>query len=87
MPFLRLGGIKGCEQFARSGVPVNTLTGAEAQGLRMMLFFYNRFGAGRVAETLQRLGSGQSVNAALQATTGLTEAQFFIAWQRAEFGR
>ncbi len=84
---LQSRGLFTPEQFARSGVPVNTLTGAEAQGLRLMLFFYNRFGAGRVAETLQRLGSGQSVEAALQATTGLTEAQFFAAWQQAEFGR
>ena len=84
---LQTGGLFSPEQFARAGIPVNTLTGAEAQGLRLMLFFYNRFGAGRVAETLQRLGSGQSVDAALGATTGLSEAQFFAAWQRTEFGR
>jgi hypothetical protein len=59
---------------------------AEAQAQLMMLYFYNRFGAGRVAETLQRLGSGQTVDEALQATTDMTEAQFFVAWRDAEFG-
>lgn len=83
---LQARGLFTPEQFARASIPVNTLTSAEAQGLRLMLFFYNRFGAGRVAETLQRLGSGQSVDAALQATTGLTEAQFFAEWYRADFG-
>jgi hypothetical protein len=84
---LRTGGVISPEQFARAGIQQNTLTMAEAQGLRMMIFFYNSFGAGRVAEALQRLGAGQSVDAALQATTGLTQAQFFEAWRRAEFGR
>ena len=42
-------------------------------------YFYKRFGAGAFIETLQRLGSGQSIDAALQTTTGLTEQQFFAA--------
>ena len=84
---LRTGGLFSAEQFARAGTRVNTLSQAEAQGYGIMQFFYNRFGAGRVAETLQRLGAGQSIDEALMATTGLTEAQFFAAWNRAAFGR
>lgn len=84
---LKTGGLFTPEQFARAGTQINTLTQAEAQGYRLMAFFYRQFGAGRVAETLQRLGAGESVNDALVATTGLTEPEFFAAWQRAEFGR
>ncbi len=84
---LKTSGLFSPEQFARAGTQVNTLSQAEAQGYRLMSFFYNSFGAGRVAETLQRLGSGQSVDEALFATTGLSEAEFFAAWRRAEFGR
>ena len=42
-------------------------------------YFYKRFGAGAFVETLQRLGSGQSLDTALQATTGLSQQQFFAA--------
>jgi hypothetical protein len=84
---LASGGLFSPEQFARAGIGQNTVSLAEAQALRLMIFFYNRFGAGRVAETLQRLGAGQSADFALQATTGLNEAQFFRAWQQAELGR
>ena len=84
---LKTGGLFSPEQFARAGTQVNTLTQAEAQAYRLMSFFYQRFGAGAVTETLQRLGSGQSVDVALLATTGLNEVEFFAAWQRAEFGR
>ncbi|HEY0076878.1 MAG TPA: hypothetical protein VGB77_22530, partial [Abditibacteriaceae bacterium] len=84
---LKTGGLFSPEQFAQAGMRVNTLSQAEAQGYLVMQFFYNRFGAGRVAETLQRLGAGQSVDEALVATTGLTEAGFFAAWNRAETGR
>ena len=59
---------------------------AQAQALQMMRYFYAQFGAGRVAETLQRLGAGQNVNDALLATTGLNEEQFFRAWSDAQFG-
>jgi len=71
----------------------NVSSGSDSDGLienqarRLMQFFYGRFGAGAVAETLQRLGAGQSADAALRATTGLSQAQFFLAWQRAEQGR
>ena len=56
----------------------------EAQAQRMVRFFYAQFGSGAVVETLQRLGSGQSVDEALFATTGLSESQFFAAWMAAE---
>jgi hypothetical protein len=56
----------------------------EAQAQRMVRFFYARFGTGALVETLQRLGSGQSVDEALLATTGLDEEHFFAAWQAAE---
>ena len=42
-------------------------------------FFYDKFGAGAFVETLQRLGSGQSIDAALLATTGLNQQQFLAA--------
>lgn len=59
---------------------------AEVQAQRMMAFFYARFGAGRVVETLQRLGSGESIDDALLATIDLNEEQFFQAWRKAELG-
>jgi hypothetical protein len=46
-------------------------------------YFYARFGAGCVVETLQRLGSGQSMDQAMLATTGMTEKQFLAAAQAA----
>jgi hypothetical protein len=46
-------------------------------------YFYERFGAGCVVETLQRLGSGQSMDQALLATTGMTEKQFLADAQAA----
>ncbi len=49
---------------------------------KMMRFFYARFGAGAVVETLQRLGAGQSADEALTATTGLTQ-QELLAQTRA----
>jgi hypothetical protein len=58
---------------------------ANDQALSMMLYFYNRFGSGRVVETLQRLGSRQSVDEALFATTGLSEEQFFTQWAADSF--
>ena len=59
---------------------------AQTQSIQLMRYFYAQFGAGRVAETLQRLGTGQNVNDALLATTGLNEEQFFRAWSDAQFG-
>ncbi|MGI9091730.1 MAG: hypothetical protein ACR2GG_11630 [Gemmatimonadaceae bacterium] len=51
----------------------------EAQAQLMVRFLYDRFGQGAVVETLQRLGSGQTINQALIATTGLTENDIFVA--------
>ena len=58
---------------------------AQAQSTQIMRYFYAQFGAGRVAETLQRIGAGQNVNDALFATTGLNEAELFRAWRDAQF--
>jgi hypothetical protein len=72
------------------GVPTDgsaTSLLANEQALSMMLYFYNRFGSGRVVETLQRLGSRQTVDEALLATTGLTEEQFFAQWAANSFDR
>ena len=59
---------------------------ATAQSMRMMRFFYDRFGSGAVVETLQRLGAGQNIDAALNTTTGLNQNAFFAAWRAAESG-
>jgi hypothetical protein len=71
------------------GVPTDgsaNLSLPEEQATAMMLYFYKRFGSGRVVETLQRLGSRQTVDEALLATTGLTEEQFFTQWAADNFG-
>ncbi len=57
-----------------SGTPLVSL-----DSTNQVNYFYQRFGAGAFVETLQRLGSGQNIDDALQATTGLTEQQFFAA--------
>jgi hypothetical protein len=79
-----VGGLLTPAQFPGALLGQTTVI-AETQAMRLMMFFYARFGAGHVVETLQRLGSGQSVDEALTATTGLTEQQFFVAWRNAEF--
>ena len=58
---------------------------AQAQATQLMRYFYAQFGAGRVAETIQRIGAGQNVDDALFATTGLNEIEFFRAWREAQF--
>jgi hypothetical protein len=84
-PYAAAGSLISPAQF-RSGTGGMRVEGlAETQSARLMMFFYARFGAGRVVETLQRLGAGDSVDDALQATTGLDEAKFFQAWYDAEF--
>ena len=65
-----------------TGSPTDTI--ATAQAMRIMKFFYDRFGTGAVVETLQRLGAGQSIDVALTATTGLNQNEFFAAWRVAE---
>jgi hypothetical protein len=54
---------------------------AEAQASALVGVLLSRFGAGALAETLQRIGAGESVDEAMEATTGLTEAQFFQNWR------
>ncbi len=58
---------------------------ALAQSTAIMRYFYARFGAGNVAETIQRIGAGQSVDDALTATTGLNELGLFREWRNAQF--
>ena len=58
---------------------------ALAQSTAIMRYFYARFGAGRVAETVQRIGAGQSVDDALTATTGFNELGLFQQWRSAQF--
>lgn len=82
----------GLNQFARAGIlltprqfdqllpPGEQSGAAEAQAASLMAFFYGRFGAGAVAQTLQRLGSGQGIDSALLATTELNEEGFFRTW-------
>ena len=52
---------------------------AKLDSTHRVSYFYQKYGAGAFIETLQRLGSGQSIDAALQATTGLTQQQFLAA--------
>ena len=59
---------------------------AQAQSTQLVRYFYAQFGGGRFAETVQRIGAGQSVDDALLATTGLNEAGLFRAWSDAQFG-
>ena len=58
---------------------------AQAQATMIMRYFYDQFGAGRVSETIQRIGAGESVDNALLATTGLDEIGLFRAWRDAQF--
>jgi hypothetical protein len=82
-----VGGLLAPAQFENADLGADRNSFVETQARRLMLYFYQRYGAGAAVETLQRLGSGESVDDALTATTGLTEAQFFVAWRDAEFGR
>ncbi|MBW3635542.1 MAG: hypothetical protein KY445_03620 [Armatimonadetes bacterium] len=56
---------------------------ARVQAASLVAFFYARYGAGAVVETLQRLGAGQSIDTALQATTGGSELELFRRWRDA----
>ena len=64
----------------------NTSVLAQAQATQLMRYFYAQFGAGRVAETIQRIGAGEKVDDALLATTGFNEIELFRAWSDAQFG-
>ncbi|HEX8464264.1 MAG TPA: hypothetical protein VF627_06550 [Abditibacterium sp.] len=61
------------------GIDLDNLEGLDSTS--QMRFFFTQYGNGAVTETLQRLGSGQSIDTALHETTGLTEAQFFAVWK------
>ena len=76
----------GPDQFRNVNIGTDREGAVEAQARRLMLFFYEAFGPGAVVETLQRIGAGQDVNGALEATTELDENGFFQAWYQAEFG-
>ena len=78
------GNLLSPDQFRNVNLGEDRNGAAEAQARRLMLYFYSRFGAGAVAETLQRLGADQTPEEALAATTGLSELEFFLAWRQAE---
>ena len=77
------GGLLTPDQF-NMGADQNGL--AQAQAASIMAFFYSQYGAGAVVETLQRLGSGQSADEALEATTEGDVAALFQNWRAAQFG-
>lgn len=78
------GGLLTPDQFAAARG--NPSAAAQAQAAAIMAYFYNQYGAGSVVETLQRLGAGESVDDALQATTGGDEMTLFTNWRAASFG-
>ena len=82
--FAAAGGLLAPNQFNRQIGDSDAL--AQGQSLALIRYFYAQFGAGRVAETVQRLGAGESIDDALRATTGLSEIEFFRAWREAQFG-
>jgi hypothetical protein len=79
--FAAAGLVLGPAQFQALPPTGGTISVAEAQAANMVAFFYSRFGTGVLAETLQRIGDGQSADEALQATIGLSQQQFFVAWR------
>lgn len=83
---VQVNGLLAPEQFENVNLGADKTGLPEEQARRLMLFFYARFGAGAVIETLQRIGSGQDAEDALIATTELGQTEFFIAWRDAEFG-
>ncbi len=80
--FARAGLLLGPDQFESVPSTGEQSSIAEAQAANMIAFFYARFGAGALVETLQRIGDGQSIDDALQAATGANEQEFFQAWGR-----
>jgi hypothetical protein len=82
----RAGGLLTPQQFENVNLGADQSSFAEVQARSIMRYMYANFGSGAVIETLQRLGSGESIDDALQATTGMNEAQLFLAWRNAAFG-
>lgn len=74
------------DQFNAGAVNNNTSDLADLEAKSLMTYFYQQFGAGAVMETAQRLGSGEDIDQALQATTQMNEADFFTAWYKAVLG-
>jgi hypothetical protein len=83
---MQVNGLLSPEQFENVNLGADKDGLVEEQARRLMLFFYARFGAGAVIETLQRIGAGQDANKALIATTELNQNEFFLAWLNADFG-
>lgn len=71
------------DQFNAGALNKQTSDLADIQSKSLMSYFYQRFGSGAVMETAQRLGSGQDIDQALQATTQMNQAEFFTAWYNA----
>jgi hypothetical protein len=81
----RAGGLLTPDQFENVNLGDNQASFAEAQARSIMQYFYEKFGSGAVIETLQRIGAGEDIDDALQATTGMNETQLFLAWRNAAF--
>jgi hypothetical protein len=75
------GALLGPTQFANP--PANIPGLAEAEAVSLMVYFYDQDGPGAVVETLQRIGSGESDDDAMQATTGGDQMAFFKSWNDA----
>lgn len=73
-------------QFNAGALNKQTSDLADVESKSLMSYFYQQFGPGAVMETAQRLGSGQDIDQALQATTQMSEAEFFTAWYNAILG-
>jgi hypothetical protein len=78
------GGLLTPSQFAQAQGNPGSI--AQAQAASIMAYFYNQYGAGAVVETLQRLGAGQNIDDALQATTEGDETTLFENWRNNTFG-
>jgi hypothetical protein len=74
------------DQFNNQSTNNNTSGLAELEAQSLMQYFYQQFGPGAVMETAQRLGSGEDIDEALQATTQMNEADFFTSWYQAVLG-
>jgi hypothetical protein len=74
------------DQFNAGAINSTTSDLADLESKSLMSYFYQQFGAGAVMETAQRLGSGEDIDQALQATTQMNEADFFTAWYNAVLG-
>lgn len=80
--FLQPNNLLSPAQFAQNRLG----PAAVAQATSLMAYFYSQYGAGAVVETLQRLGAGQNIDAALEETTGNDELSLFRSWGNARFG-